>query len=41
MRVLTNKWMEEIMRVEEDNKRKDIELQRIMDKVQMVISDNE
>lgn len=40
MRVLTNKWMEEIMRVEEDNKRKDIELQRIMDKVQMVISDN-
>ncbi len=29
------------MRVEEDNKRKDIELQRIMDKVQMVISDNE
>lgn len=33
--------MEEIMRVEEDNKRKDIELQRIMDKVQMVISDNE
>lgn len=40
MRVLTNKWMEEIIRVEEDNKRKDIELQRIMDKVQMVISDN-
>lgn len=32
--------MEEIIRVEEDNKRKDIELQRIMDKVQMVISDN-
>ena len=41
IRVLTSKWMEEMGRLEEENKRKQIELHRVADKVQIVIEESE